>query len=414
MRSSPYFLILSRIATMLLTIVTTTLVARSIGPTGRGLSGSGTALAALLPIVAAWGIPIVVRRQAATADWRSVLRSARRAGYFMVVPMGLAGWAFAVAIMPELTTTATVMFVALSAAAGLQAHAMSGSSVLIVQRRFFAVAVLQALQILVASVGLVALYLLVDITVAGVFACQCVGVISTWMFGLIVLRGVSGTRDGLIQTMSRGSRYLASSVLDAASLRLDQVLVLPIVGSTQAGYHSVAIAVGTPLLALGHAVGTASFRLVAQARADARTLARSSVRGSLVVAVVLALPAACAMPFLVPLVFGAEFRPAVAPAALVCLAAPAVVANYVAGQALAALGLSRRLTAMWGLIVGVVAAGLIIFGHPFGATGTAAAFGAGQFVGTVYAWWALRPEGAPARTAVRADIIFVLRTLRRG
>ena len=414
MRSSPYLLILSRVATLLLTVVTTTLVARSIGPTGRGLTGAGTALAALLPVVAAWGIPTLVRQRAAAGNWESVLRSARRLSYLMVLPMGLIGWGFAAAFMSELTDIAMILFVLLAASAGLYAHAIAGLSVLIVQGRYLAVAVLQALQISIAFVGLVSLHFVADITVAGVFACQGLGTVSTWLFGLMVLKARRVRGEGVVRSVSRGSRYLVSSVLDAASLRLDQVLVLPVVGSTQAGYHSVAIAVGTPLLALGHAVGTASFRQVAQGGKDSRDLARSFVRGAFAIALVCSLPAAFMMPLLVPLVFGEEFRPAVVPAILICLAGPALVANFVAGQAFAALERPGQLTLMCGLIVGSVSGGLVVFGVAFGAVGTATAFMGGQFLGTVYAWLSLKPEQVRGRAHLRADVRLVLKTLRHG
>lgn len=414
MRSSPALLIVSRVFTLALTFVTAAIVARSLGPVGRGYTGAAVALAGILPVVMACALPVLTRQRATThPDGDRMLRTARLVGYISMLPAATGGWLFGHLVMVGISDAALVWLVLLTGSCGLYAHALASQSVLIAQGRYLAVAVIQGLQIFVAFLGVILLSLTGTVTVAGVLACQFSGIVGTWLFGAITVRPKNVRRAPLGGAVRSAARYYPSQLLDVGSLRLDQVVVLPVIGPEQAGFHSIAIAVGTPLLAVGHAVGTAAFRHVAAAQADREELTRSLVRGALVLTLLLALLSAAAMPLMLPLVFGSQFSQAVLPAVLVTFAAPALTANYVAGQCFAAAQQAGRMTFVSASVISVVLVGVLLAGPIWGAAGTASAFLLGQWSGTAVAFRAIRTPGGSGSGIVR-DVRLVLSVLRRS
>ncbi len=170
-------------------------------------------------------------------------------------------------------------------------------------------------------------------------------------------------------------RYSAGAWLGAIGMvgmtYLDQMLMTPLSSVEQLGIYALAINIASLL-----SVVTVSIRSVVlvneSAAIDFERLARHA-RFSLVLSLVLALATAVTLPFLVPLIFGDAFAASVVPALLLLPPLVITASGSVATAGLMALGRPwlRSISIAIGMVLNVVLVVLLV--PPFGAIGAALA-----------------------------------------
>lgn len=142
---------------------------------------------------------------------------------------------------------------------------------------------------------------------------------------LLWRRGIRLQRPSLAQMkslLSYGFRSFLGSVPDDLNTRLDQLLIALWLSDTELGLYAVAVSWSLVLGPLVRAVGTVTFPYVAGTIDETRrvNLFASSVRTAVLLITILTTLLILLTPLAFPLIFGADFRPAV-PVAIVLLVA---------------------------------------------------------------------------------------------
>ena len=206
-----------------------------------------------------------------------------------------------------------------------------------------------------------------------------------------------------------------SYLLTVLSLRLDVLVVLWLVNSAAAGFYSVALTVAQlasfPTLALA----TATFPSVTTLQGHEGDAYVGLVhRVGLLSSLALAVPGALLLPLVLPLVFGAGYRPAVAPALLLLAGASTSSLHWLSNRALAARGDRRGLLLSHGAtLVAMLALDLVLI-PAWGTTGAATASVTGAAVGATIAFHRALPGRSMLRELVprRSDVGVVVSAVR--
>lgn len=183
---------------------------------------------------------------------------------------------------------------------------------------------------------LVVLAATASVTVASSAAAYLV---SGMLGGLLVLRTVQGVRrlnfsaTRTAAALRFGSRCWLNQVAGSANLRLDQVLMAPLVASRELGLYAVAVTISSVTLGLTQAVCATVFPRVAEG--DPGLAARACRVTALIVALAGVMLAATT-PVLVPFVFGEEFRAAVPMTQILLVASVPLAVTFVLASALVA------------------------------------------------------------------------------
>jgi antigen flippase len=174
--------------------------------------------------------------------------------------------------------------------------------------------------------------------------------------------------------------YGLAGLLGALAQSADKALLLYLLGTTQLGFYAVAVTAGSVVNSLASAAGTVTFGMSTQAkdREGFERVARM-FRFTAWTWVLAGLAVAVIIPILLPLLYGAPFRPAIWPAVLlipaVALAGQAtILEESMRGQGRAFIGLEARAA---GLLVMIAVGWLLapvfgILGVVFAAIGSQA------------------------------------------
>ncbi|MBN9106515.1 MAG: oligosaccharide flippase family protein [Propionibacteriaceae bacterium] len=372
---SPALLVASRLASSALMFVSAPIVARAIGPQGRGVTSAVVAIAYLLPIVLAFGVPLELRRRTALGECDTSTRAARLWAAVTIVPSVIIAFVLTSTLFGFLAPNERVAVFLCVASAPLTVSWMCDNSVLVAQGRFRALVALQIAQPLTYTGLAVMFWLTRTATVSNVIGANLAGTVATFVLGLLLNRVTLVGKLAPVKKMARQSiRYAGSAAAEAASNRLDQVMVLPLIGAYQAGLYSVAASIAALPIAFGHALGAAYFPHVALAAEESRRdLKASAMRHSLALGGAVCLLGAMLTPWLMPLLFGREFAGAIVPTVIALAGSVAMIGAFVGTQLLGAEGRGLMMTnAQVAAIAGAVIS-LVVLGPPFGAVGAAAA-----------------------------------------
>lgn len=373
--NSPALLIFGRFGASALALVSAPIVARAIGPEGRGETAAAVALFALVPILLGIGLPLELRRVVAADGDASSLHSARRfigLTAFASIPVSVL---CTMTIFSNFESTAKIVATMGVALTPITLSWICDISVLVARQDYRGIVVLQLLQPLVYLIGVTVLWATNGATTTTVILVYIVSNFMPFVFGLWRVRASLSSRRGSAGQLFRGSmKFAGGSIAEAASNRLDQVIALPIIGAAQSGFYSVGVTVGFAPLAIAQALGTATFTGIAQAQGRRRRrLINSSIRQvaslSFVSSVILFLVG----PFLVVLLFGEAFQgadAAIRVAAVACLMASI---SLQASTVLIATGHGTKLSIsqLVSLVIGIAL--LFLLGPSLGALGAAIA-----------------------------------------
>lgn len=191
----------------------------------------------------------------------------------------------------------------------------------------------------------------------------------------------------LRQAVPLGRPTQLSYLVIVASTRVDLLFVRVLTGQEAAGYYSVALTVGQLSTYAPVAMSVAAFPLIARSSlAEARRFSGLLCRATLAAGLVTAVALGCLVPFLVPLAFGAEFRPAVAPTLVLLVGGVLWGAQWVACRCESARGRPRVLLLSFGVSLAVMVVGDLMLIPVAGVTGAALASAASPLAGLAVLW----------------------------
>lgn len=379
---SASLLLVGRLGATLLAFVTAPIIARAIGPEGRGETAAAIALFNLVPIILAIGIPLEVRRLSALGHAEAAVRAARLVCVCAIPVSAVLGFLASVAVFASFPPSARLIASLGVAASPLMMMWTCDLSVLIAAERYRGVMILQLLQPLAYLALIVTFALAGELTTGTALVANITGTAATFIAGVCLTRvGVGGPRVPLRDLLRGGLKFAGSSIAETASSRLDQVLALPLIGAFQAGLYSVAVTVASIPMALGQALGATYFPLVARASGPEReTHKAAGVRSAISLAFMTAPIILVGAWIGIPLLFGEEFSDAVPVAWISGFGTCALIVGYVCSLILAAEGAGSAMT--WAQVSSLIAGVgfLYLLAPVLGAIGAAIASTAGYLL----------------------------------
>jgi O-antigen/teichoic acid export membrane protein len=298
--------------------IASVLIARALGPEGRGLYVLPIVLGTIVVGVTTQGLELAQVRL-----WAAREESARQwasSANWLAIPIGLlgaaAGWLvyelgrsgpFAGVSRLELATILVLL--------PIWVNAVLIRGLLVIDGGLATVNRALVIGDLCRTAGVIALFVVGVLTVEVVLALYAVIVVVPWA---LCWRAIGGPRTfhrpepGLVrEQLSAGVRLAPHFFFLTLNLRLDVLLVAAFVGAKQVGLYSVAVLVAelvwVPTWALAQATKAAQ---AGAERGAAGVVTARALRVTLLVSALCALGLALAAPVILAILFGADFAPA--------------------------------------------------------------------------------------------------------
>lgn len=302
----------ARIAAQAFSVAGAIVVARMLGPSGKGIfSYAGTVLAMIQMANAGQSAAIAwqyTRKNRAPADLLSAMLRVLGA---MALPVFL-GLVLAAVFAPgqrELLAVAAALPFALFAQSATGFFLADGHVRMI------------NIQQIVIGVCSAAIYMpLLIFAHAGLpvlFAIWVCGYIAGALYSAIVLRRYARMREGdssariTVEQLQYGGQVSLNSAVQFLNFRIDVFLIMFILGQSALGVYSIGIGIGEMLWQLSRPMVTASFSRIARGNeAEAASATATCMRHSFVLVLLGAIVVFFAAPPLIPLVYGAKFASA--------------------------------------------------------------------------------------------------------
>lgn len=409
---SPSLLLLGRLAGAAVSLCSAPLVARLIGPDGRGITAATIAVYYVVPILLAFGVPTYVRRRVAISRSVKVITRARGFALASIVPSALAAWAAYHTVFATITGIDRVVASAGVLVAPFVISWTCDVSVLVAQGRFRSIFAL----LVTPPLGNLLLVLLFwgggVVSTSTVILANVISNVATCLLGFVLVRpGSKNDHDlpSMWGVVSASIPYSGAAIADAALNRVDQVVMLPLIGAYQSGLYAVAVTLSALPAPVGSALGSAYFGRMARVDdSEARSLSARVLKSGFLLSLITVIPIALVTPLAISVLFGEDFMPAVPVAFVSYFGSVFVVLGFICANILAARGRGLGMTVAQVLAV-VCALGLLVLLAPsLGAWGAALASSAGYGVSVLIMVYLIRPDlkalrirGVDFRHAVR-------------
>lgn len=246
-------------------------------------------------------------------------------------------------------------------------------SLLVVEHQYFRIFLVTVCQPAVYFAAIVAMSVSGSLTLTAVI-CSYVGSVASSFLMTSRVSPISwlGSRVRWAPLAREALSASGAQISEIASYRLNQMILLPLIGGAALGNYAVAANIALAPAPIGHALGAVGFKDMASGTEASR---RGSLEGSMKAAVWLAALSALLVsviaPFIIPWAFGKEFTAAIPATIVLALGGFFVICNYVLTSGLVAQGETSRASYAHfsGFIVGLIA--LFALSLPFGLMGAA-------------------------------------------
>lgn len=373
----------ANVAIAVLGLVTGSLLARTLGPQGRGELAAIQTWAGFLGLLAALGLPDAVvyfsgRDRKGSATY---LTSAVALMVLAAVPLAAAGVLLMPALLsaqsPEVVAIARrylPIYLLLMATQGMLLHPLRGRGDFVVWNA------LRPLPALAWLVVIVIVFVAGVASPAGFAAGHLVALAAAGLLTFVAVRrrvpGPYAMRSSHWPPMLRyGVPSALSALPQTLNLRLDQMLMAALLSPALLGYYVVAVAWSSAATPLLQSIGAVLFPRVAseENKTDQVALLGRGTRTTVLLALLLNGALLLITPLAVILIFGRTFAPAVPAALLLVVAAGFVSLNHALEEGLRGLGHTQAV--LWGESVGLVATavGLAVLLRPLQINGAALA-----------------------------------------
>jgi len=358
-------------------VLTGPILARALGPAGRGSLAAVLAPLQLVPMVITFGIPQALTYVVATG--RTSAAHARRLALVFGLFAGVVSAVGVIALTPtllhryphqqNLLIVLSLTLPIIMSLGNLRYVAQgTGRYDLMTRERWFSVLV---------RLVLIALFAVIGVLTVGAAAWFTHGVAVVATLLLLPVFGERGKDASEHQPRRKVTRLVIrygmatwlGTVGGVLVNRLDQVLLTPLAGPRQLGYYAVAVSIAeVPLVAL-LAVRDVIFAASAD-RGDTALVARAS-RATILVSVPLCIVGIALAPFVVPPIFGHAFEPAVRMTQVLFVATIPNAISLVLTAGLLAAGRPAITSVAQLAAAAVTAIALFVLVPPLGAIGAA-------------------------------------------
>ena len=322
----------------ILAFVTSPILARSLGPAGRGELAAITTVLLLAPWISDLGLSAYLARERARSQPRGELLgsvipialAASLVGAAAAVPIGnlLGQGRETVERFVEITLLMLPLTVFVQTLYGL----------VLGEQRWRTIVLIRVLAAAIPALAIVGLALADTLTVESAAVAY---IIATLVANVPLLVGLQGSRPWRFRrsvsksALAFGLKSWVNTIAHTSNARLDQLLMAALVSSRQLGLYTLAVTISTVSSSLMTAVSNALFPRVAEGEAE---LAARATRVATTMVLVLNLLIGVTSPFLVPLVFGESFAGSVPMLAILLGASVVQVAGLVLCSTLTAAG----------------------------------------------------------------------------
>lgn len=358
-------------------LVTGPILARALGPSGRGDIAAVIAPATLLVLLLCFGLPTAAAYFVDTVPEDRLLVTAMTFGLVVGVPVCAVLWFLAPAYLdghsPTTLTWARIMLLVIPTSVG------TATILEITRRKSPGIAwnVWRSLPLLIPAVVIVLLALAGRLTLGSVLAANVVGAVAPFVLLASRLRHRPLPRPSLTTLrllMPYAWRTASAGTAMSLTNRLDQVMLVGLVTPAELGLYAVAVMTASVTNPLTSGLSFALFGHLRSETSERRAQARfrKSLATTMLVSGTVALLLAVGAPLLLRIAFGSLFAPATTALRLLL---PGAVAFDILGVITTKLfSEGRPGEASWAALVGaiVTVVGLVALAPRFGIEGAAA------------------------------------------
>ena len=347
------------------------IVARALGPSGRGQLAAIIAPLAFIPIVLGLGLGAFAAREVAAGRTLRVVLGALLPVSIALGLAGAAGGWFVADVLSDGNSTIRTFLRLGFLLAPVSLVVVGLQSVLAGQQRWNRLLLARAIPTVLAIVAVPTLYALGALTVATAAIVTIVGGVASAIPALKLLRGgrsFEWDRRYAAQAVSFGARAWAGGVANMANLRLDQVVMITLTTDSQLGLYAVAVTIASAPTVLPAAVaGPLQARVAA---GDRGIVARTTRTTIALVVLVHVVAGALAVP-VVKLLFGPGFSGSIVMVWILLAAGVPFAAKMLLSTVLSADGVPGRTAVAEFLALGLTVGLLLALVPEHGGMGAA-------------------------------------------
>jgi O-antigen/teichoic acid export membrane protein len=355
-------------------IITGPIVARALGPAGRGEVATATVYGNLAWMLFGLGLPWAVGQRAATDPRRipAVLGTSVRYSLAIAPLITVVAYLLVTGPLDHLSPAGQVGAFILMVEAPLNVFMNCQQAILVGEGALGPMANLRAAPLLFSAVAVIGLAIIGELNIgtylAVTFAADLLTDAGTWHYLRIRPRGT----DPFKPLISFGLRSSIGQLAGYGNRFIDQAILALVVPTRQLGAYAVAATVSALPVGFGQAIAARSFSEVAQTEGAERWAnATRRVRMALLVGILASLFLLVVGPIAVPLLFGRAFQPAVVPLLLLLPGTATLSAGLTGVRVLNAAGKPGSATIAELAALGVTAVGLAVAVPTWGIRGAA-------------------------------------------
>jgi O-antigen/teichoic acid export membrane protein len=394
----------------LLGVITGPMAARALGPAGRGQAAAAVVYGFALPVFLSLGVTTAIGQRAALEpDRRSSLVTTSIVYALLTVP------ATAVALvlimdgpLRSIHGSARIMSELTLGSAPLGVLAAGFLAILQSEGALGSLARIRATPFLINFVLTVGLFFDGRLTVATYLVTSLIAGVGALALTICALRDRPRGYYPLRPLLGFGLRGFAGTVANMANARLDQLIMVPFLGSAPLGLYAVGVSMASMPAATGVAIASRSYGQIATAT-DPRAETARYLRMTFLTMFGASLAFAVLGPIAIPVVFGPAFRGAVVP---MWWLLPGTIALGVAAVCTGALQVfDRPGCPSWAEVSGatVTVGGLALFLRPMGIAGAAIVSTVAYSVTMGLQLWWLRRLGVRGLVPGKEDLVWLAR-----
>ncbi|MCL2894642.1 lipopolysaccharide biosynthesis protein [Brenneria tiliae] len=382
--NTPSVVALGRFASMGFSLLTLPIIARVIGPEGRGVTATVISILLITSILVGLGVPLVIRRKVSEGGvLKDILRTSRVFALLTVFPSLLCAFLSHILLLQSVSPSELMAFYLSMVLVPASVSWAQDVNVLISLQKYRRMAILGLLQSAVyfSVVLMMAIYGFLS-TTAVIYA-YLSGSLITCFIGLSWLSDRGGKIVDLSGLIKEGLSLIGGQLADVGARKFDQLITLPLLGANNAGLYSVATTISGLSVPLVQALSVATYAKVVGVGKDKTKENSSLIKQSILLSGLAAFFLGVFAPIAIPLVFGDDFSDALYPTIIALVGSVFLALNYTSSIALSAQGKGRAMTISQ--VTGMICMLVLIFplGYFFNIEGVAVASVVGALVTAV-------------------------------
>ncbi|MGH9278678.1 MAG: polysaccharide biosynthesis C-terminal domain-containing protein [Acidimicrobiales bacterium] len=329
-------------------LVTGPLMARALGPSGRGEVAAATVYATLITLLASLGLPAAVGYSSATKLHAipALLATTLRYAVWLTLPMIAVAVAITAGPLSDLSPGGRLGAAVMIAIVPVGVLGNCLAAILVSEEALGPLTRLRILPPLLATLCTVAMYVVGNLTVLVALAIGVGTVVWTALLAWRLVRLRPHGRAPFGWMVRFGLRGYPGTLAVFTTHMIDQAVIFAMLGSRPLGFYAVAVTISAIPNSVWLAIYSGYFARVAEEedRIARGMLISQALRLTLLASVLVSAAIAVASPLLLPVLYGQEFARAVGPLLLLLPGTVVFCASMVGESFLTATGRPGRVT----------------------------------------------------------------------